>query len=63
MEPHIDVEISYSLGMEPSDVGSEPFGGGGGGVAVGVGVQFFHNPNTTFYKFLFYFQTKVIRTE
>jgi len=29
MQPSIDVEISYSLGMEPSDVSSEEVGGGG----------------------------------
>jgi len=33
--------MAYSLGMEPSDVGSEPFGGGG--VAFWGSVPFFFN--------------------
>ena len=52
MQPRIDVEISslriwnmvYSLGREPSDVGSEQVVGGGG-VAFYVSVQFFHVPD------------------
>jgi len=53
--------MAYSLGVEASDVGSEPVEGGGGAVALSVSVQFFfpyllittHDGDGTFQNSLF----------